>query len=76
MFTIHPPVSVTFRNLSFAYHHDFCDKFVLNAWMFQMMIAATVKVFIISTKIAVDYIFAIKDPPLLERRPKNLVRHE
>jgi len=38
MFTIYPPVSVWFRNLSFAYHHDFCDKLVLNAWMFQMMI--------------------------------------
>ena len=56
--------SVWFRNLSFAYHHDFCDKLVLNAWMFQKMIAVTVKVFLISTTIAVDYIFAIKDPPL------------
>ena len=41
-----------------------------------MMIAVTVDVFINSTTIAVDYIFAIKDPPLLERRPKNLVRLE
>ena len=55
---------VWFRNLTFAYHHDFCDKLVLNAWMFQMMIAVTVDVFINSTTIAVDYIFAIKDPPL------------
>ena len=29
-----------------------------------MMIAVTVNVFINSTTIAVDYIFAIKDPPL------------